>query len=119
MADKKAITNILTHPERYDFSKLTARLRKVIEASSTTGRSIVPETITEAIIHELGHHMEKSVSKDGWDIIKAGMDKYATNVSGYAVDSPSEYFAESFASYMKGEDCIDPALRAIFDGMRK
>lgn len=119
MADKEAITNILTHPERYDFTKLSARLRKIIEASAPTGRSIVPETIAESIIHELGHHMERSVTKEGWDIIKAGMDKYATKVSGYAVDSPSEYFAESFASYMKGEDCIDPAIRAIFDGMRK
>ena len=119
MADKKAITNLLTHPEQYDFTKLSARLRKIVEASSETGRSIVAETITEAITHELGHHVEKSVSKEDWDIIKAGMDKYATKISGYCVDSPSEYFAESFTSYMKGEECIDPALRAIFDRMRK
>lgn len=119
MEDKKAINNILTHPERYDFSKLSTRLRKIIDASSVTRRSIVAETIPETIIHELGHHMERSVSKSDWEIIKAGMDKYATKVSGYAVDSPSEYFAESFASYMKGEDRIDPELRAIFDKMRK
>ena len=119
MADKKAITNLLEHPEEYDFSKLSARLKKIIDASATTKRSIVAETISEAITHELGHHMERSVSKEDWDIIKAGMDKYATKISGYCVDSPSEYFAESFTSYMKGEDCIDPALRAIFDRMRK
>lgn len=119
MEDKKAITNILTHPERYDFAKLSARLRKIIDASGTTGRSIVAETIPETIIHELGHHMEKSISKADWEIIEAGMSKYATKVSGYAVDCASEYFAESFASYMKGEDRIDPELRAIFDRMRK
>jgi len=119
MEDKKAITNILTHPERYDFNKLSTRIRKVIDASSTTGRSIVAENITETIIHELGHHMEKVVSKEDWDIIKAGMVEYATKISGYSVDSPSEYFAESFTSYMKGESYIDPALRAIFDRMRK
>ena len=118
MADKKAITNLLTHPEQYDFSKLSARLRKIIDGSAETGRSIVAETITEAITHELGHHMERSVSKEDWDMIKAGMDKYATKISGYCVDSPSEYFAESFTSYMKGEDLIDPALRAIFDKLR-
>ena len=119
MADKKAITNLLEHPEQYDFSKLSARLIKIIDASSATGRSIVAETVTEAITHELGHHMERSVSKADWDIIKAGMDTYAPKISGYCVDSPSEYFAESFTSYMKGEDRIDPAFRAIFDKMRK
>ena len=119
MADKKAITNLLTHPEEYDWSKISKRLLKIVEASRETGRSIVAETITEAITHELGHHMEKSISIDDWDIIKAGMDKYATKVSGYCVDSPSEYFAECFTSYMKGENRIDPALRAIFDRMRK
>ena len=119
MADKKAITNILAHPEQYDFDKLSARLRKIIDASSETGRSIVAENITEAITHELGHHIERSISKADWDIIKSGMEKYATKISGYCVDSPSEYFAESFTSYMKGEDCIDPALREIFDKMRK
>ena len=119
MADKKAITNILNHPEQYDFSKLSARLRKVIDGSRETGRSIVAENITEAITHELGHHIEKNVSKDDWDTIKAGMEKYATKISGYSVDSPSEYFAESFTSYMRGENLIDPALREIFDKMRK
>ncbi len=119
MADKKAITNILTHPEQYDWGKMSARLRKIIDGSRETGRSIVAETIVEAITHELGHHIERSVSKEDWDIIKAGMDKYATKISGYCVDSLSEYFAESFTSYMKGEDRIDPALRAIFDRMRK
>lgn len=119
MEDKKAITNILAHPERYDFNKLGTRLRKIIEASSETGRSIVAENITEAITHELGHHIERSVSAADWDIVKHGMEKYATKISGYCVDSPSEYFAESFTAYMKGENCIDPALGAIFDKMRK
>ena len=119
MADKEAIKNILTHPERYDFNKLGSRLRKVIEASKPTGRSIVPETIPETIFHELGHFLEHSISKDAWEMIKSGMDKYATGISGYAIDGASEYLAESFASYMKGEDCIDPYVRSIFDGMRK
>ena len=119
MADKKAITNILTHPEEYDFSKISPRLQRIIGASATTGRSIVAETVTEAITHEIGHHIERSVSKSDWDIIRAGMDEYATGISGYAVDSPSEYFAESFTSYMRGEDRIDPALRKIFEGLMK
>ena len=118
MADKKAITNLLTHPEQYDWNKMSSRLRKIIDGSRETGRSIVAETIVEAITHELGHHVERSISKEDWDIIKAGMDKYATKISGYCVDSLSEYFAESFTSYMKGEDLIDPALRAIFDKLR-
>lgn len=119
MADKTAVNDILAHPERYDFDKLSNRILKVINASKETGRSIVAETIQEAITHELGHHIERNISKQDWDVIKNGMDKYATKISGYCVDSPSEYFAESFTSYMKGENRIDPALRAIFDKMRR
>lgn len=118
-ADKVAINDILDHPEKYDFNKLSNRLRKVIEASKKTRRSIVAETIPETIYHELGHHLERSISKSDLETIKAGMGYHATDISGYAADSLSEYIAESVASYMKGEDCIDPEMRKILDGMRK
>ena len=119
MADKKAVSDVLSNPERYDFNKLSSRVLKVINASKETGRSIVAETIPEAITHELGHHIESVLTSQDWEVIKRGMQEYATKISGYCVDSPSEYFAESFASYMKEENLIDPSVRKIFDKMRR
>lgn len=118
-ADQEAVTSVLTNPEEYDFSKFSKRVLNVIEASKETGRSIVADTIGEAITHELGHFVESQIKKEDFEIIKGGMAKYATRISGYAADSVSEYVAESFASYMKGEDRIDPAVREIFEKMRK
>ena len=88
MADKKAVSDVLSNPERYDFNKLSSRVLKVINASKETGRSIVAETIPEAITHELGHHIESILTSQDWEVIKSGMPKYATKISGYCVDSP-------------------------------
>lgn len=118
-ADQEAVTDILTNPKKYDFNKLSKRVLNVIEASKETGRAIVPNTIGESITHELGHFIESQIKKEDFEIIKGGMAKYATQISGYAADSVSEYVAESFASYMKGEDRIDPYVREIFDKMRR
>jgi len=119
MEDKRAVENVLNHPEHYDLDRMSKRVRNVIENSRESGRGLVPETIQESVYHELGHFLEDHVSKDEWKDLTAGQDKYGSKISGYATDSKSEYFAESFASYMKGEDKIDPKLREWFDGMRK
>ena len=119
MEDKRAVENVLNHPEHYDIDRMSKRVRNVIENSRESGRGLVPETIQESVYHELGHFLEDHVSKDEWKDLTAGQDKYGSKISGYATDSKSEYFAESFASYMKGEDKIDPKLREWFDGMRK
>ncbi len=119
LADKNAMNDILTHPERYDMNKASARFRNIIEMSKKTGRALVPETAEEAIYHELGHHLENFFTRDEWETVKQRMPDYADKISGYATDDRSEYIAESFASYMKGEDVIDPFVRGIFDGWRK
>jgi len=119
MEDKKAVQNILEHPEHYDMGRMSTRLRKVIENSKTTGRGSVPDSIQEAVFHELGHFWEDQMSKDEWNRLVKNMDKYGSRISGYATDSPSEYLAESFASYMKGEDSIDPEVRKWFEKKMK
>lgn len=119
MADNEAIKNILEHPERYDFGRMSARLRNVVENAKITGRGTVPDSIQEAVFHELGHFWEDQMSKDEWNRLVKNMDKYGSKISGYATDNPSEYLAESFASYMKGEDRIDPEVKAWFEKMRK
>ena len=115
--DAKALKSVLEHPERYDFSKLRSTTRTALEASKETGRLIVPTNAKEAVFHEMGHHFMKVVDID--IDAKASMAKYGKKISGYAASDVSEYIAESFVSYMKGENRIDPALKKIFDGMRK
>ena len=119
-AEKDAIVSILEHPERYDFDRMSTRVRKVVEASKLSGRATVPETIEEVISHELGHALERNL-KDypGLESIRANMPKYAEKISGYATESFSEYVAESFASFRKGENLADPELVKAFESFRR
>jgi hypothetical protein len=47
------------------------------------------------------------------------MPKFADKISGYAGENSGEYIAESMASYMKGEDVIDPTLKKIFESLKR
>ena len=47
------------------------------------------------------------------------MTSFADNVSGYAASDESEYIAESFASFIKGENVIDPVMERIFKGLKR
>lgn len=118
--EHNAIKGILEHPEKYDFSKLGKRVRAVVERSKISGRSIVPKTIEEALNHELGHMLEKQVYKSPyWKEASENMPKFADKISGYAGESSGEYIAESMASYLKGEDVIDPTLKKIFESLKR
>ena len=119
-AEKNAVTDILTHPERYDLSKASSRLRRVIEASRESGRGTVPETIPDVLSHEFGHALEKQIKRlDSFEQIRNNMPEYARKISGYASEDVSEYIAESFASWRKGETLIDPVLETAFEGLRR
>lgn len=119
-AERTALMDILEHPEKYDFDKMTATVRRVIEKSKVSGRATVPETIEEAISHELGHSLEKRLrSLDNFADLQARMDRYAEQLSGYATTSWSEYVAESFASWRKGETLADPEMVRAFESLRR
>lgn len=118
--EQELITNILNHPEKYDFSKFSRETRKIIENSKESGRSTVPDNIREAITHEFGHALEKQVKKhELWNDVIMNMDKYASKISGYATANSSEYIAESFASWRKGEEVADPNLIKIFESLKR
>lgn len=119
-AEREAIEGILAHPERYDLRKASSQLRNIVENSKESGRSTIPQTIAEAINHELGHSLEKAVKKsDLWGKAVENMPKYGRKLSGYACQDTSEYIAESFCSYRKGENKADPVLVKIFDSLRR
>ena len=105
-------------PSAYTFK--TKRAEDVAKASLVSGRATVPDTVEDVINHEMGHSIEKIVAKaDGYETVKANMSKYADKISGYATINESEYIAESFASYLKGEGLIDPNLEKIFKGLER
>lgn len=117
--DRQWVDEYLKHPEKFDKSKLSQRVIDVLNAAQESGRATVPQNAKEAINHELGHFMTKFISKEDLKVIEQGMSKYSSKVSGYACENMSEYIAESFASYMKGEGKIDPNLANAFDKLKK
>jgi len=118
--ENKFIKDIFEHPEKYDFNKMSKQTRTVIENSKISGRATVPDNISEAINHEFGHALEKQVKKHKlWGNVQRDMEIYAPKISGYATTDKSEYIAESFASWKKGEEQADPNLIKIFENLKR
>ena len=118
--ENKSMKDLLEHPEKYDFSKMSRTARKIIENAKISGRGTVPDNIAEAITHEFGHSLEKQIKKhELWTQVEKDMETYAPKISGYATTEKGEYIAESFASWVKGEDYADPNLIAIFESLKR
>ena len=118
--ERELAVDILTHPEKYDLTRGSNLLRKVIENARISGRTTVPTNIEEAVWHELGHSLERQLKKHkDYQSIKERMEEYAVKVSGYATTEISEYIAESFASWKMGENVADPVLISAFISLRR
>lgn len=116
--EKKIIEKFRTNPNGVRLKSIEAQ--EALQASLKSNRVRVPENAEEIIHHELGHAIEKKIKSDGdIQMLKDNMKVYAENVSGYATTDFGEYIAESFASYMKGEQVIDPLLRERFEQLKK
>ena len=114
--NNEVVRKFYADPNRYDRSKLSKRVLNVLENSKQTMRATVPQTVEEALWHELGHALEKPLKKvSNYGEIKSRMPDYAPKVSGYACESVSEYIAESFCLYNRGEtSALDPMLIQAF-----
>ena len=113
--NNEVVRKFYDDPNRYNRDKLSRRVLQVLENSKDTMRATVPTTVEEVLWHELGHSLEKPLRKvSNYDEIKDRMKDYAPKISGYACDSFSEYLAESFCAYNKGEKNIDPVLIKAF-----
>lgn len=106
--EKKLVTEYLKDPSK--FAKLSGTARKILDASSTSGRATVANDIVDVLNHELGHSLEKQLrGVSNYGAIEANWSTYAANISGYATTSFGEYVAESHCAWLKGE-AIDPEL---------
>ena len=115
--EKRLIAEYIKNPKSFTFA--SKRAEDVAKASVASRRATVPETVEDIINHEFGHNFEKAISQmDNYDLIKANMPKYAEMISGYATSTMSEYIAESFTSYRKGENLIDPELKKGFEKLK-
>jgi hypothetical protein len=105
----------------HNIDKLQGTQKELALKYKSAGRSLVDDSLKGAIYHEIGHHV-------GWSFldaktnnaIGARMSEFAPKLSGYANASKSEYLAESFVAYMKGEhDKIDPLFKQALDKVLK
>jgi hypothetical protein len=103
-----------------NLDKLPAAKRAIAERYIKAGRELVDDSLEGMITHELGHHAQ-------WNIVPTklinelgdNMEEIAAKISGYAGTNKSEYIAESFVSWMRGEKRIDPRLQELFDSKLK
>ena len=114
--NNEVVRKFYEDPNRYNVDRLSKRILQVLENSKQTMRATVPQTVEEALWHELGHSLEKPLRKAStYEQVKDRMKEYAPKISGYACESLSEYIAESFCMYNKGEtNVLDPMLIQAF-----
>jgi hypothetical protein len=103
--------------------RLSGRQKEVAEMHLSRG-SLVDDSFSGAITHEMGHHFDaKVLMKEDIAVRKRLMDRrpeFEPKLSGYASTNAFEYFAESYVAHRRGRD-IDPELKAFFErqGARK
>lgn len=115
--EREMTTKYLANPGGYVIRNKLAE--KVMKASAVSGRATVPTNVQETVWHELGHSLEKALSRvDNYGKIVEGFSTWGEKVSGYATSEMSEYIAESFCAWNKGEK-IDPELVKGFEALRR
>ena len=103
-----------------NLDKLPASKRVIAERYIKAGRELTDDSLEGMILHELGHHVQ-------WNVVPTKLfnelgdnwERIAARISGYAGTNKSEYLAESFVSWMRGEKLIDPRQQALFEGKLK
>ena len=117
LRNKKTFTNYVNESKdawnlvMSNFDSLTKEQRSLAEVYKNAGRSLVRgDTVEGMFTHELGHHAQWTFFDPKTNnLIGSRMSEYAPKISGYANASKSEYFAESFNAYLKGElNLLDP-----------
>ena len=100
-----------------NLDKLSPAQREIAERYKKSGRELVDDSIKGCIIHELGHHVQWSKMPANLINSLTKIAEHSVKISGYAGTTKSEYIAESFASWMKGEKKIEKSLQDFFDSI--
>ena len=116
--EAKVIQEYFAAPGKY--TRISREVKTILENSRESGRATVPTTVKEALWHELGHSLEKYLKEvPNYEKIKDGYTTYAKKISGYATAEFSEYIAESFAAWNRGETVVDPELIEGFKALQR
>lgn len=116
--EAELVTEYLKNPSQFTIDGNYTK--KILDNSIESGRATVPMNLKECLWHELGHSLENQLKNvSNFDIIRANKTLFDSKISGYATANMSEYLAESFTSYMKGEKIIDPELVKAFDSLKR
>ncbi len=102
-----------------NMDSLTGAQREIAMRYKQAGRSLVGDgSAHDYFVHEMGHHIQwEAFDAKANNSIGSRMSQYAGKISGYATASKSEYFAESFAAFKKGEfDKLDPEFVSFMHG---
>ena len=94
-----------------NIDNLSGKEKELALLYKNAGRALVGNgSVHDYIIHEMGHHVQWNVLDTKINnAMGSSMRIYAPRISGYANASKSEYIAESFAAYIKGETkLLDP-----------
>ncbi len=101
-----------------NIDKLSDKSKETALIYKNAGRSLVDGTTVEGMLkHELGHHVQWTLlDVKTNNLVGSRMSQFSPKISGYANSSKSEYLAESFSAYLKGEyDILDPEYVRFID----
>ena len=103
-----------------NIDKLPPSKRAIAERYIKAGRELTDDSLEGMILHELGHHAQWTVVPTKlFNELGDNWERVAARISGYAGTNKSEYIAESFVSWMRGEKLIDSRLQALLEGKLK
>ena len=96
--------------------KLSGDALKLAETYEKAGKDLVDDSLDGMVTHEYGHYLNASVNPTSQElsVIKQNMEKHL--ISGYSQNNLSEYLAESFVEYQRGDiSKLDPNVIKIFE----
>lgn len=106
-----------------NIDKLSGASRELAEVYRIAGKTLVGDSIEDAVTHEIGHHLSymAETNKEFANISKnTNWREYAQHISGYANKTFGEYIAESFDAYYRNElDDLQPEMIEMFNGLRR
>ena len=114
-AGEKAFETVIANKD-----KLSATGRALAETYEKAGKSLVDDSLEGMITHEYGHflNVELNPSRDVVEQIKSGMSSHT--ISGYSQHSVSEYLAECFVEFERGDvSKLDDVVVQLFKGAIK